>query len=280
MQVFYFLQGDEVAERCIAAPEASVVPGVPWGRPDELFTAAYWMTQYWMHRNELPRRGHRIGETFEEEVVACLLGGHGIPAEVGLAAFKRLRDRGLISEPIDDTVALSDVLREPLSLGGRQIVYRFWSQKAKYVLWALRALREEPPPLDSSRALRDHLLQLPGIGPKTASWIVRNWLGSNDVAILDVHVIRAGQLMGLFTSADRVEHHYFRMERRFLDFAGAIGVPAADLDALIWHHMRSSPRLVASLLSTSGNDRELSPRRAHPAKQVRRAEALPEVPRG
>lgn len=267
MQVFYFLKGDEIVERHIAPPDACVVPGVRWGRPDVLFTAAYWMTQYWMHADNLPRQNHRIGNTFEEEVTACLLGGHGIPAEVGLAAFKRLRDRGLIAEPVEDTTVLSAILREPLVFEGRPIVYRFWSQKARYVSSVLKALRQEPPPLDSSRALRDHLMLLPGIGPKTASWIVRNWLGSNDVAILDVHLIRAGQLMGLFTSSDRVEQHYFRMERLFLDLATAIGVPASDLDSLIWHHMRNSPRLVASLLPTSKNGHRLKSRQSHPATQ-------------
>ena len=87
MQVFYFLKGDQVVERYLAAPEVCVVPGVPWGRPDVLFTAAYWLTQYWMREDDFPNRCHRLGQTFQEEVVACLLGGHGIPAEVGLAAI-------------------------------------------------------------------------------------------------------------------------------------------------------------------------------------------------
>ena len=122
------------------------------------------------------------GRTLEEEVAACVLGGHGIPAEVGLAAFERLRDRGLISEPSPSAKVLSDSLREPLTLEGRQIVYRFWSQKARYLSATLKELRERPVPLNSARVLRDYLLQLPGIGPKTAFWIVRSWLGSNEGA--------------------------------------------------------------------------------------------------
>jgi hypothetical protein len=59
-----------------------------------------------------------------------------------------------------------------------------------------------------------------------ASWIVRNWLGSNDVAILDIHVIRAGKRMGLFSTIGRVEQHYLKMERRVLDLAVAMIVPA------------------------------------------------------
>ncbi|HLM99975.1 MAG TPA: hypothetical protein VK335_11870 [Bryobacteraceae bacterium] len=225
------------------------MPGVPWGRADVLFTTAYWMTQYWMHEGVFPDRCHRLGQTFEEEVAACLLGGHGILAEIGLTAFERLRDRGLIAAPCPSVRALSESLREPLTLGGRQIVYRFWSQKARYLSATLTLLREQPLPIDSPRELRDHLLRFPGIGPKTASWIVRNWLGSSEIAILDIHIIRAGQLMGLYTTADRVEQHYLRMERRFLDLAAAMRVPAADLDSLIWRNMRNSPRLVSRLVA-------------------------------
>jgi thermostable 8-oxoguanine DNA glycosylase len=206
------------------------------------------MTQHWMREDNLPLRSHNLGETLEEEVVACLLGGHGIPAEVGLAAFERLRSRGLITAPCPDAHVFSKNLREPLIVSGRQITYRFWSQKADYIATALRALYDQPAPRNSPCELRNYLMRLPGMGPKTASWVVRNWLGSNEVAILDIHIVRAGQLMNLYSIADRVEAHYFRMEQRFLDLASSIGTPASDLDALIWSEMRRTPRLVESVL--------------------------------
>lgn len=250
MPLFYFLKGDEISQRNVPCPEEIVVPNVVWGRPDVFFTPAYWMTQYWMREGILPERNHAIGATLEEEVVACLLGGHGIPAEIGIAAFARLRERGLISVPTPSIEVFSMTLREPLSVGGRQVTYRFWSQKAKYLASALRALNERPVPCDSAHALRSYLMHLPGIGPKTASWVVRNHLKSNEVAILDIHIIRAGQLMNLFSLSDRVETHYFEMEQRFLDLASAIGTPASELDALIWSEMRRTPRIVARALSS------------------------------
>ena len=81
-------------------------------------------------------------------------------------------------------------------------------------------------------------MELPGIGPKTASWIVRNWLGSDDVAILDVHVLRAGILMGLFPEDCRLPKDYEVLEKKFLDFARAIQVRASLLDAIMWRDMR------------------------------------------
>lgn len=246
MQTFFYLKGDEIVERRLPSSAEEVIPGVVWGRVDELFTVAYWLGQYWLHEDEYLPSHHRIGQSFHEEVVACMLGGHGISAEVGLAAFERLRDVGLIAAPDVTPEAIASHLRRPLSIGGRQITYRFWSRKSTHIAATLRSLQEHPPS-SVGRDLRDYLITLPGIGPKTASWIVRNWFASDEVAILDVHVIRAGKLMGLYSENDRVERTYSAMETRFLDLAHHMSVSPANLDALIWSNMRLTPRLVASL---------------------------------
>jgi N-glycosylase/DNA lyase len=251
VQTFLYLKRDEIVERHLPSSDEEVIPGVVWGRVDELFTVAYWLGQYWLRENEYLAFRHRIGQTFQEEVVACMLGGHGIPAEVGLAAFERLRDIGLIAEPDVTPEAIADHLRRPLTIGTRQITYRFWSRKSTHIAATLRSLQEHPPSC-VGRDLRDYLITLPGIGPKTASWIVRNWFGSDEVAILDVHVIRAGKLMGLYSEDDRVERTYHAMEARFLDLANHMTVSPANLDSLIWSNMRLSPRLVASLFDQPG----------------------------
>jgi thermostable 8-oxoguanine DNA glycosylase len=91
-------------------------------------------------------------------------------------------------------------------------------------------------------------MEIEGIGPKTASWIVRNWLGSDDVAILDIHVIRACQAIGVFPSEVALSSEYAKLEQRFLDFSKGLGVRASILDAVIWHHMREfTPRLLQKL---------------------------------
>jgi thermostable 8-oxoguanine DNA glycosylase len=81
-------------------------------------------------------------------------------------------------------------------------------------------------------------MELPGIGPKTASWIARNWLGTDEVAILDVHVLRAGTMMGLFPKNYRMPRDYVFLEERFLALANALNVKASFLDAIIWREMR------------------------------------------
>lgn len=248
MQTFSFLQGERVIERTLASPTEEVLPGVLWGKPETLFTPAYWLAQCWMREGFLAPRKHTIGETLQEEVVACLLGGYGIPAEVALAAFNRLRSRGLISQECTENEVISENLREPLTVAGRQVVYRFWSQKSRYITGAIRTLSERPAPQDTAQHLREYLLAIPGIGFKIASWIVRNWMTSDEVAILDIHIIRAGQLMNLYSTEDRVSRDYLDMERRFINLAQAMDVHASELDALIWFEMRRTPKLVSRLL--------------------------------
>ena len=95
--------------------------------------------------------------------------------------------------------------------------------------------------------VRDWLLALPGIGYKTASWIARNWLDADDVAILDIHVLRAGALAGFFERELTVERDYLQLEDQFLKFSRAIGVRASELDAVIWLEMMSSSATVRNL---------------------------------
>ena len=82
----------------------------------------------------------------------------------------------------------------------------------------------------------------PGLGPKTASWVVRNHYGSDDVAVLDVHVIRAGVAAGVFDPAWTPGRHYRRMEQLFLAWADQDDVSAADLDAVIWAEQAAAAR--------------------------------------
>lgn len=224
-------------------PEASARVGrgpLVWGRVEEIGSPAYWAAQSWMWELEEPEH-YRLGKSLEEEVIACLLGGYGIPAEVGLAAYDRFR-----SVLSDDPASLCafdvtyELLSRPLQMGGRSVKYRFARQKAQYVAAAMSAL----PTIDrtaSDKDLRDALMTLPGIGPKTASWIVRNWRGSDEVSILDIHILRAGRDLEIFPRHWSVERHYGKLEQAYLDFANAIEARASILDSVMWMTMRALP---------------------------------------
>jgi thermostable 8-oxoguanine DNA glycosylase len=96
--------------------------------------------------------------------------------------------------------------------------------------------------------LRNWLLRLPGVGPKTASWVVRNHLGSDRVAIIDVHLLRAGVIAGVYDPAWTPAKHYDLLEDFFLAWADHGRVSAAALDSIIWADMAGLGRSVYDAL--------------------------------
>lgn len=232
--------GEAVALR---DPNELVVPGVVWGRPEWVPSAAFWASMVaWA--DEVTDGFVEREVPLAEAVGFCLLGGYGITAEVNHAVHEHLQRNGaygLASRLSVEGAAerLERLMREPLNVGLRRVRYRFPRQRARRLACALWQLAENPPPTDDANAFRNHLMQINGIGPKTGSWVARNWLGSKSVAILDIHIIRAGQIIGLFPRDVRLPRDYFAMERRFLDFAGAIGACPALLDAVMWRTMRN-----------------------------------------
>lgn len=229
-------------------PEAEVLPGVPWGAIDAFPSPAYWAYQVYARRIQGDRINYKLGATLKEEVGACLLGGHGIPASVGLAAFRHVKHRGAFGDVPPTEEELLGWLYEPLNIDGRSIRYRFAKQKARYLAAALQKLATEEAPLSSGKSLRNWLLSIPGIGYKTASWVARNWLDADDIAILDIHILRAGLLGKFFQEHLTVERHYLELEEQFLQFSLGLGVRASELDALIWLEMMSSPATVHGIL--------------------------------
>jgi thermostable 8-oxoguanine DNA glycosylase len=266
VQLMYTVVDGVLRELALPRANTCVLPGIPWGAFEELLTPAFWRGQAWQHALLGTYEDLRLGRTLIEEMAACLLGGFGMRAELGLAAFARLRDRGLLVG-CPSSLILEAALSEPFVIYGRPCGYRFPRQKARYLSACLRQLNETEVHA-SDAALRDQLALLPGIGLKTASWIVRNHRGSSQVAIIDVHILRAGRRMGLFTEDQEPQRHYRELEAAFLKFADAIEVPAATLDALMWDYMR---RFQASI-PTASVFRKLSvgaraarhPRRQHP----------------
>lgn len=262
-------------------PEAEVVPGVRWGQVEAFPSPAYWAYQVIARRVEARSITYRLGKTLREEVGACLLGGHGIPARVGLSAFEHLKARGAFGPSDPDEETLRSWLSDPIEVNGKRIRYRFAAQKARYLAAALRQLTAEPSPEDSGRALRDWLLGIPGVGYKTASWIARNWLDADDVAILDVHVLRAGTLAKFFDAELTVERHYLELEQQFLAFSKALGVRASELDAVIWCEMAASPRAVASVMKSLSESRNRSgPLSSRPRSKSRNPDTLQLALRG
>jgi len=243
----------------LPSPDEPLMGSVRWGGFDVFPTPAYWQYQVMARRIAGRPAGYRLGRTLAEEVAACLLGGHGIPAAVGLAAYERLHERGAFGPRPPSQATIEKWLKEPLQIrsqnGAHQVHYRFAAQKARFLAVALPAV-QAPPAFETGREMRDWLTKLSGVGPKTASWIARNWKDADDVAILDIHIMRIGRVLGLFPRELTVERHYVTLEALFLEFSKALDVRASELDAVIWYEMSSSPkaaRAVIDQLETPSN---------------------------
>jgi len=249
-QVVFGFCGSQTRQLELPDAQVEVQPSVIWGPVEELFTPAFWAAHIWQCSLEglLPTR-HNLGSNLRGEVAACLLGGYGIPAEVGLAAYARLSELHLLEGEATEA-QIFEALQRPLSIGARQVRYRFARQKASYLAATFATLkRESPAETLTDREFRNWLLRLPGIGLKTASWITRNLRDSDDVAIIDVHLYRAGRLAGVFPASATIERDYERLEELFVAFAHAIDVRPSLLDAVIWAFMKRVGRLAISALS-------------------------------
>ncbi len=243
-QLTWGVFGSRIKKLQIPSPEAEILEGVPWGAYQDWFTPAFWKERAWKHSEDQGYLPQCFGRTLAEEMAFCMLGGYGIPAEVGTAAFARLRDSGILDGTFTPD-ELKLLLDKPLVVGGRSIRYRFARSKSLSIAAAINSLAKLIPS-DNDLSLRSDLMALPGIGPKTASWIVRNWRYSDEVAIIDVHIHRRCVQAGVFSSLSRPDKDYLRLERRFLEFANALGVRPSVLDNLMWDYSRRLDRFDAS----------------------------------
>lgn len=237
MQTVRWFDGDQLRTSVLPSSQDYVVPGVPWGTPDEILSPAYWAIAAQDSRS--PTHGY-VDTTADlvEELGFCLLGGFGVTVELASAYHQRLREEGVYASSQPDQPWILRLLTEPVVIGDRSVRYRFPNQRSARLAEALPAVREPDFPADDALELRNRLMSIPGIGPKTASWIVRNKLGSDEVAILDIHVVRACQTIGLFPPNANVNTSYALLESTFLTFSAALGVKPSVLDAVIWEGMR------------------------------------------
>jgi len=250
----YFMDEVEVS-RDVPDPDDVVITGVRWGEPWALFTPAYWLSQLWMSGLDKQTSSRfRAKGSLHEEIVFCMLGGNGVTAELATAAFEACRNSELIIRLEASAAKWSEVLEEPMQVNGHLCRYRFPHQKARYLAGAMAFLRTNTFSTGRGKELRDSLLKVKGIGPKTAGWIARNYLDTDEVAILDVHLVRAGLLCDLFSPSQRVQRDYFVMEARFIDFCHALNARPAILDCLIWDQMRSSGAAALNALRTKLSD--------------------------
>lgn len=187
------------------------------------------------------------------ELISCILGSQ-VYYESALAAAVKIRRVGLLKSPMKHysfSEFESSVFRVLTTS------YRFASTKSNYIartIWALYSndgtLSDRLIKFNSAQDARFSIVQMAtGIGPKQGSLFLRNVGYTDELAILDKHIL---QFMFMFGLLDH-EHSsvsYFREYEKYEDklrsYASSQGWSLGRLDYAIWIVMRVYTREVKS----------------------------------
>lgn len=203
------------------------------------------------------------GETaLRRELMFCLLGGHGVTYELASSATTVLMTRrpfhpSWTPEGLRCAVQLELETPQfaPLRSDGRPRRYRYPARKAGLIAAAVGWVNERgglraglaARRTDSER--REWLCACPGVALKTASWLLRNCGWAQELAILDVHLLRALTEVGLVEDG-RLPRDYLRIERAYLDWATRLGASPAALDLFLWDMQRARHNLLDARIAT------------------------------
>jgi hypothetical protein len=190
-------------------------------------------------------------------MIFCLLGGHGITFELAQSATSAVWDLKPFDEAWTPAGLRREVQRElsqprfePRCADGSLRRYRYPKRKARLIAEAVRWVRVQGgirPGLNAvgtEEQRRAWLCDCPGVGMKTASWILRNGGWAQRLAIVDVHLLRALKEAQLVTNAN-LPRDYEQVERAYLDWADRLGACPAALDLFLWEVHRSADRIRA-----------------------------------
>jgi len=212
---------------------------------------------YWKQAWELAARrypppaaaGAASDSKLRAELLFCLLGGHGISFEHNLSAAERLwavevlRPGNLDVPRAKIEAELRRPQFEPRRRDGSLRRYRFPQRKAKLLadaqLWVAEfpSLAAALAEMSDERDRRDLLCQCPGLGQKSASWLLRNTGYAEQLAVLDVHVIRAMQDCGRLGDAT-LPRDYEEIEAAYLGWCAELEFDPSRFDLLIWDFSR------------------------------------------
>lgn len=219
-----------------------------------------WWKEVWL-RHQLSYDAQQAQQPSPEdelrhELLFCLLGGHGVSFELASSACEviaRLRPfgKGWTVPTLRSAVRkeLSKAQFEPLRRDGSPRRYRFPKRKAEVVSAAAQWVRAQGSieaglaSLASEGERREWLCGCPGVGFKTASWLLRNCGWARELAILDVHLLRAMRELGLVEGVSLPRDYVF-VEEIFLRWALELGATPGALDLFLWDLQRVRPATV------------------------------------
>ena len=175
---------------------------------------------------------YEVALRFSEEIRVCklLVNNHSMNIE-------------LLTEKIQT------ILYTALEIEEASIKYRFPNTKAKFIAYnllylqscgGLKSLLSEMDDIAQIRAF--FVKEIKGIGPKQSSHFLRNVGYSNELAVLDVHILRYMEIQGIIeeTSIKAIGtlKQYEKLEALLIEFLKYMKYPIGFIDQAIWIVMR------------------------------------------
>ncbi|MFF2089896.1 hypothetical protein [Paenibacillus sp. NPDC058174] len=196
---------------------------------------------------------YKSKEQVLDEFFFVLLGGFGISYELNLSGLQILKDQNLFKKDYykckDKLLIIEEKIREQFSkkqfvganLNGHLRKYRYLDTKPKiisnggYWLWEKCEweLYDKLHDLNAS-ASRLWLCNCPGIGMKSASWLLRNTGFNEDCAVFDVHILRFLSYLGFHVPNQLTEKVYLSLEDALRRVCNNVGVTLGKMDYLLW----------------------------------------------
>jgi len=192
------------------------------------------------------------------ELILCILSSQE-KYEIALSASKQIQ-RTLVMPTDKNTLRVSKneiqyILSHPIRFTYQNKKYerriRFFERKISYIQKTLENLYNKKIvlkdivagksrcPYELRKTIMNHSF---GLGPKQASMFLRNIGYSNELAVLDKHVVDYMQILGLtnlnLTSISRISI-YQQMEQELRKYADQNKVGLLHLDLAIWTTMRT-----------------------------------------
>jgi N-glycosylase/DNA lyase len=114
---------------------------------------------------------------------------------------------------------------------------RFHNKKADYIVLARSCFDKNILKSENKFMIRDWFAKnIKGLGYKEASHFLRNIGQGSGIAILDRHILKNLKYYGVIKKipASLTPKNYLVIEKKVLDFAKRMKIPAEELDLLFW----------------------------------------------
>ena len=205
-----------------------------------------------MEQKETMHWHDAIEERLLFELVLAILGSQN-RYEVALGFSEEIKKqkllRGIPTSIEELTVKIQTILSSAIEIEGHLIKYRFPNAKSKYIAYnliylqeigGLKSLLSQTDEIAKLRAF--FVKEIKGIGPKQSSHFLRNVGYTNEVAVLDVHILRYMHIQGIieetYTKAIGTLKQYEKLETLLIDFLKYMKYPIGFVDQAIWIVMR------------------------------------------